>query len=104
MKKGKPVGLDELMIVNPSSENSGMVFLGDDGNLYKVRGLSEKPPQSLGHLFLGDDGTLYKVEGVERATANDRREFATEHLGENYERDMGGLFLGDDGTLYEVIK
>ena len=53
------------MIVNPNSQDSGMVFIGDDGTLYQVQGfgLREDQNHELGHFFLGEDGTLYEVVG-----------------------------------------
>jgi hypothetical protein len=88
MRKGRQLGLDELMIVNPSSQDSGMVFFGDDGTLYQVQGLSEEQPQGLGQFFLGEDGTLYQVQGLD----------------EGEDRESGRFFLGYDGTLYEVVR
>jgi hypothetical protein len=73
------LGPDELMIVNPSSRDSEMVFLGDDG-------------------------TLYRIEGIERATANHQGGSLTAHPGDVQERAVGRFFLGEDGTLYEVIE
>lgn len=65
---GRPLGLDELMIVNPGPPGIGAVllepaggapgapglgqfFLGGDGTLYQLQG----------HFLLGHDGTLYEV-------------------------------------------
>jgi hypothetical protein len=104
MKKGQPLGLDELMIVNPSSQDAGMVFLGDDGTLYQVQKLSEGELQGLGHFFLGEDGTLYKAEGGAQKPTNGRAKSSAENPAEAEERELGRFFLGDDGTLYEVVK
>ncbi len=80
MRTRQPLGLDELMIVNPGPSGSGAFFLGEDDTLYQVQGL--------GHFFLGEDGTLYQVQG----------------LAEDESHPLGRLFLGQDGTLYEVVR
>ena len=41
-EKRPPLGLDELMIVNPSSSRAEAMFLGEDGTLYQVQGLDEE--------------------------------------------------------------
>ena len=65
MKKGQPLGLDELMIVNPDSAQSGAVFLGEDGILYQVQGLGQADTSGgVGPFFLGEDGTLYQAQGL----------------------------------------
>jgi hypothetical protein len=88
MAWGQPLGLDELMIVNPSPSDTEAYFLGNDGTLYQVQGLGETEDlQQMGQFFLGDDGTLYQVQGLGE----------TEDL-----QQMGQFFLGDDGTLYQV--
>lgn len=61
MTWGQPLGLDELMIINPGVPKTlDSVFLGDDGVLYQLQ-----PPasQGVGDLFLGDDGMLYQLQG-----------------------------------------
>ena len=64
MRKDQQLGLDELMIVNPSSSGTEACFLGEDGTLYQVQGLGEeKALQGMGQYFLGEDGTLYQVQG-----------------------------------------
>jgi hypothetical protein len=55
MRTGQPLGLDELMIVNPGPSDVGALFFGPDGPGSGVPGL--------GQLFLGDDGTLYQLGG-----------------------------------------
>ncbi|MGH9963050.1 MAG: hypothetical protein ACREBC_39035, partial [Pyrinomonadaceae bacterium] len=60
MTKGQPLGLDELMIVNPSSSGTEALFLGEDGTLYQLQGLGkEAEPPGTGEFVLGEDGTLY---------------------------------------------
>lgn len=62
MRRGQPLGLDELMIVNPGPSGSAAFFLGEDGTLYQVQGLGQQeelPPP--GQFFLGEDGTLYEL-------------------------------------------
>jgi hypothetical protein len=88
MRRAQPLGLDELMIVNPGPSGSRAFFLEDDGTLYQVQGLDQEEERTeLGRFFLGEDGTLYQMQG----------------LGEDESREPGRLFLGDDGTLYEVV-
>lgn len=84
----QPLGLDELMIVNPSPPNPEVYFLGEDGTLYQMQGLGqEQSSQDRGQYFLGEDNTLYQVQGLGQA----------EDL-----QGLGQYFLGEDGTLYEV--
>ncbi len=77
MKRGEPLGLDELMIVNPTpSADEARFFLGEDGTLYQVqprrrgRGAAVAGPSpdegvgagvDPGRHFLGADGALYEV-------------------------------------------
>ena len=85
MRKDQQLGLDELMIVNPSSSGTEAMFLGEDGTVYQVQGLSEENAlEGLGHCFLGEDGSLYQVQG--------------------FDTDLGHYFLGADGVLYEVVR
>ena len=88
MRRGRPLGLDELMIVNPGSPGARAACLGADGRLYQVQGLGEP-----GRFFLGADGTLYQVQG-----------FGLNGLGEDQGGELGRLFLGEDGTLYQVAR
>jgi hypothetical protein len=89
MKRGQPLGLDELMIVNPGSPGAAGFFLGADGLLYQVQGLGHGAAlQGVGQFWLGDDGILYQVQG----------------LGAPAEVEPGRFFLGEDGTLYELIR
>lgn len=88
MRRGQPLGLDELMIVNPGPSASGAFPLGEDGTLYQVQGLDQEEERTeLGRFFLGEDGILYQMQG----------------LGEDESREPGRFFLGDDGTLFEVL-
>jgi hypothetical protein len=83
------LGFDELMIVNPGSSGEEVIFLGADGTLYQVQGLSdEEVPQGLGRCFLGDDGSLYQVQGFD----------------EDDLTELGQYFLGSDGALYEIVQ
>ena len=61
MRRRGSLGLDELMIVNPGSPGAGAVFLGEDGTLYQVQGMSLSEWDEPGRFFLGEDGTLYEV-------------------------------------------
>ena len=88
MKRGQPLGLDELMIVNPGPAGSDVVFLGEDGYLYGVQALAQAPGfGEVGPFFLGDDGALYQVEGLGGSDVS----------GE-------GFFLGEDGFLYRLVR
>jgi hypothetical protein len=89
MKRGQPLGLEELMIVNPGSPSAETFFLGTEGRLYQAQGLSQAEElQGMGQFFLGDDGILYQVQG----------------LGSAEDIDPGRFFLGEDGTLYELLR
>jgi hypothetical protein len=80
MTWGQPLGLDELMIVNPGPAESS--------RLYQLQELGRaNEPQELGQVFLGEDGILYQVQGLDQ----------TEEL-----QGLGEFFLGEDGTLYQV--
>ena len=95
MRWGQPLGLDELMIVNPGpSSGPGACFPVEDGRLYQVQGLGhDAATQEQGQLLLGEDGTVYQVQGI--------------GLDEDLDQDGCGhfdrYFLGEDGTIYEVI-
>jgi hypothetical protein len=88
MRRGRPLGLDELMIVNPGPPGARTAFLGTDGMPYQVQGLGEP-----GRFFLGADGMLYQVQG-----------FGLNGLGEDQGRELGRFFLGEDGTLYQMVR
>jgi hypothetical protein len=104
MRTGQQLGLDELMIVNPGAPGLETLFLGADGNLYRVQGLEQADPlQGLGQFFLGDDGTLYGVEGFDSSGSTDSVEGTAESLGELEYPELGRYFLGEDGMLYEVV-
>jgi len=101
MRQDPSLGLDELMIVNPSSSDSKAVFLGEDGTLYQVQGIGKEDElQGPGHFFLGEDGTLYQVQGYDLGGSD---EFAGLAGGE-LSPTPGRFFLGEDGTLYEVVR
>jgi hypothetical protein len=91
MRRGQPLGLDELMIVNPGSPGAAAIFLGEDGILYQAQGLGrEEDLSGLGRFFLGEDGFVYQVQGF--------------GLSEDGRPGIGSFFLGDDGRLYEIIR
>jgi hypothetical protein len=105
MAKRKPLGMDELMIVNPSPAGSGAYFLGEDGTLYHVQGLDldeGQPPARA--LFLGEDNVLYQGHGRIPDRGGGMGAVSRPSLGETQERERGPFFLGEDGTLYEVVK
>lgn len=63
------LGLDELMIVNPSRPPAETTwFLGEDGGLYQISALGQEATDAaalggaepLPDFFLGDDGTVYE--------------------------------------------
>jgi len=59
-RRSQPLGLDELMIVNPAPPDD--LLMGDDGTVYQVHGLGgSERRQGFGRLFLGEDGTVYEV-------------------------------------------
>ena len=91
MKRGQPLGLDELMIVNPGPSGIGTIFQGADEVLYQVQGLDqEEEVRGLGQFFLGEDGMLYQVQ--------------SSGLSGLAYRGLGRFFLGEDGALYEVVR
>ncbi|MGH8489134.1 MAG: hypothetical protein ACREXS_09805 [Gammaproteobacteria bacterium] len=105
MKKDQQLGLDELMIVNPSSSGTEGLFLGEDGTLHQVQGLGEgKELQGLGQFFLGENGTLYQMQGIGPSSLNGLGETSAEGVGKDEGRELGRYFLGDDGTLYERVR
>jgi hypothetical protein len=106
MRKGQQLGLDELMIVNPSPWGTeGVAFLGADGTLYHVQGLGEEGAlQGLGQFFLGEDGTLYQVQGVDAGSSPEHAESLGDDLGEENGHELGHYFLAANGALYEVVR
>lgn len=90
MAWGEPLGLDELMIVNPSPSQTTTYAFGENGTLYELQGLGQTA-DLLGNeqYFLGDDGTLYELQGLGQTT----------DLSEDEK-----YFLGDDGTLYQSCQ
>lgn len=104
MSKDQQLGLDELMIVNPSSSETEAMFLGEDSILYQVQGLGEEnTQQGIGQYFLGGDGSLYQVQGFEEGSSAEPAKISGEGPGENG-RALGRYFLGADGALYEVVR
>ena len=104
MSKDQQLGLDELMIVNPSSSGTEAMFLGRDGTLYQVQGLDEEDAQQgMGHYFLGEDGSLYQVQGFDAGGSAELGVGAGKNLAEEDGRALGRYFLGADGALYEVV-
>ena len=105
MRKDQQLGLDELMIVNPSSSGKEAMFLGQDGTLYQMQGLGEENTQKgIGQYFLGGDGSLYQVQGFEAGSSAEPATHSGESLGEENGREIGRYFLGADGALYEVVR
>ena len=81
------------------------MYLGEDGTLYQVEGLSEERAlQGLGQCFLGQDGSLYQVQGFDTDGSSELGDGSGEDLGEDDVRALGQYFLGADGGLYEVVQ
>ena len=102
MRRDRRLGLDELMIVNPSSSRVEAMYLGEDGMLYEVQGLNEDEGfQGWGRLE--EIESLREVQGI---ADGDSTGLSVE-LGEDFEGDdvraVGQYFLGADGTLYGVV-
>jgi hypothetical protein len=96
------LGLDELMIVNPSPPATDALFLGEDGTVYQVQGLGEEAQApGTGEFFLGADGTLYQMQGLGLNGAVEG--FSPGNVGERQARELGRYLLGGDGRLYEAI-
>ena len=100
MKRQSQPDQNELMIVNtgrPGNEETlglDQLFLGEDGNIYRIQGLEEEPVNhELSELYLGEDGSLYSLESF-----SSLGKYETQAEG-----SFGHFFLGEDGTLYEVI-
>jgi len=105
MEKNEQLGLDELMIVNPSSSGVEAMFLGEDGTLYQVQGMGvENTEQGMGQYVLGEDGSLYQVQGFETGSSAEPAKSAGEGMGQEEGCALGRYFLGADGTLYEVSR
>jgi hypothetical protein len=102
MARGRRLGLDELMIVNPGSFRAGACLLGGDGALDEVHGLErrDRAPE-VRRFFLGGDGTLYEAQPL---PPNRAIGAATCRLGDEQAGIPGRFFLGEDGTVYEVMR
>jgi hypothetical protein len=104
MRDDQHLGLDELMIVNPSASGEEAMFLGEDGILYQVQGIGEEnAEQGMGQYFLSGDGSLYQVQGFEAGSSAEPAKKSAESLGDEDGRELGRYFLGADGALYEVV-
>lgn len=104
MRKDHKLGLDELMIVNPSSSGTRAMFLGEDGTVYQMQSLEENTRQGMGQYFLSGDGSLYQVQGFQAGSSAEPAENSEEGLGQDEGRGIGRYFLGSDGMLYEVVR
>ena len=74
--ENQPLGLDEIMIVNPTPEPAGLYSFSHPGQA----GMPDQDPP----LFLGEDGTLYGLFGPQDPLQE------------------GDLLLGQDGRFYRV--
>jgi hypothetical protein len=105
MRTGQQLGLDELMIVNPSSTRAEAMFLGEDGTLYQVQGLSdERAVEGSEQCYLGEDGSLYHVQGFETSESREPAHNSGRGLEKADDGPVGHYFLGADGMLYEVVE
>lgn len=104
MEKNQQLGLDELMIVNPSASGEEAMFLGEDGTLYQMQSLGKSTGQGMGQYFLSGDGSLYQVQGFEAGSSAEPAKNSGEGLGQEEGREIGRYFLGSDGMLYEVVR
>lgn len=105
MRKDQQLGLDELMIVNPSSSETEAMFLGEDGTLYQVQGLGEEhTQQGIGQYVLDGDGSLYQVQGLETGGPGKPAQDANTQVRKEDDPALGRYFLGADGALYEVVR
>jgi len=84
--RSRPLGLDELMIVNPGSPATGSTR-GDEGR-----------------YFLGDDGALYRAETLRDDGTGQSHPNAGSNARAVKALGLGHYFLGADGALYEVIE
>ena len=68
MRKDQQLGLDELMIVNPSPSGTEAMFLGEDGTLYQVQGLGEeKRSKEWGNTFWAEMVRCIRCKASKRA-------------------------------------
>ena len=104
MEKNQQLGLDELMIVNPSASGEEAMFLGEDGTLYQMQSLGKSTGQGMGQYFLSGDGSLYQVQGFEAGSSAEPAKNSGEGLGQEEGRGIGQYFLGSDGMWYEVVR
>ena len=103
MRKDRQLGLDELMIVNPSSSGTEAMFLGEDGTLYQVQGLGEEKAQKeWGNAFWAKMVRCIRCKASTRRFASPQN--SDENLGEEDGHELGQYFLGADGALYEVVR
>lgn len=100
MKNQNSLGLDELMIINPTAPDATFpdstgLFLGEDGTVYQVQGYGSEA--ALGEFFLGDDGNLYQLHGLHALLTAEQGEASLAGAPR-----LPSCFLGEDGTLYEI--
>jgi hypothetical protein len=89
------------MIVNPGG-GEPHVFVGEDGALYSVSGVSDPELSGLG-LFLGEDGGVYRAEAFSPDPKSPAARAGGGIAAEGgSERALNGYLLGADGTLYRV--
>lgn len=100
MKSNEPIGMNELMIVNPCYPGGSGIFLGQDGNFYQVQGLGQDEElRGIGQFFLGEDNALYQVQGLGQNALPVLAAISAVDIGK-----LGRYFLGEDGTLYQVTR
>ena len=105
MRENQQLGLDELMIVNPSASGEEAMFLGEDGTLYQVQSLSEEGVgKGLEQYLLGEHGSLYQVQGLDACDSTQPAKNSGKNMGEQDGPAFGQYVLGADGMLYEVVR
>jgi len=104
MRKDQKLGLDELMIVNPSSSGAEAMFLSEDGTLYQMQSHEENTRQGMGQYFLSGDGSLYQVQGFDAGSSAESTKNSGKDLEQQEGREIGQYFLGSDGMLYEIVR
>lgn len=105
MRRRRPLELDELMIVNPSSSGLDAVLLGADSALYRVmRRDREDDEPRLGSFFLGQDGVLYQLQDATGEASAASGASVADGVEEGDASALPRFFLGEDGTVYEAIR
>ncbi len=96
MTKRRPLGLDELMIVNPvhGEPRASLMLLGDESSLYELKSVGGGWGTQTGRLYLSEDGALYEVGDHARNRKSS---------GVSQSQFPSKFSLGGDRMPYEVI-